>query len=298
MKLRQIEVFHAVYATGSISAAARQLNVSQPAVTSLLRHTEDQLGFALFDRVRGRLVATADAHALFAQAEDIQGQVYRFRETARNIRKGRGTALRVSTLPSLGMELLPRAVTGFLAQREGISIELHTVHHDDMAVKLYERQTDLVICYSLPRETPVASTVLGEAQMCAFYREEDMPEAPSPLPLEHLTDRRYVSTNESGPQGRAIAAEFAARDVSPEVVGASRTFSIAAALAASGLGMTIVDEHTARAMLRPGLAARPLAPAQHYRIHAAYLETSPPARVALDFLDYLREQLAAHNPIL
>ena len=44
MRFRQIEVFHAVYTTGSISAAARALHVSQPSVSKVLHHTQYQLG--------------------------------------------------------------------------------------------------------------------------------------------------------------------------------------------------------------------------------------------------------------
>lgn len=292
MKLRHIEVFHAVYASGSVSAAARQLNVSQPAVTNLLQHAEDLLGFPLFDRLRGRLVPTGDAHALFEQAEEIQTKVYQFRETARNLRRGRGSPLRISTLPSLGMKLLPEAVTSFASDHEGTTIELHTVHHDDMATKLYEREADLVICYSPPRDMPVIVTRIGEGQMYACCRESDLPEAAgTTFPLTALHERRYISINDSGPQGRTLANEMAARDIEPEVVGVSRTYSIAAAMAEAGLGTTIVDEHTAQAMRHEGMALRPLDPPLAYPINAVFLEASPPSRLALDFLDHLKGRL-------
>ena len=48
MNLRQLEVFHAVYLHGTVSAAARSLNVSQPSVTKVLRHAEDSIGLPLF----------------------------------------------------------------------------------------------------------------------------------------------------------------------------------------------------------------------------------------------------------
>jgi DNA-binding transcriptional LysR family regulator len=75
MRLRQIEVFHAVYANGSISAAARGLNVSQPAVSKVLRHTESQLGISLFNLVRGRLVPTDEAHALFREVDEVFSRI-------------------------------------------------------------------------------------------------------------------------------------------------------------------------------------------------------------------------------
>src|SRR3546814_2606693 len=58
MNLRHIEIFHAVYTNGSVSAAARALNISQPSVSKTLRHAESILGFPLFERSAGRLVAT------------------------------------------------------------------------------------------------------------------------------------------------------------------------------------------------------------------------------------------------
>ena len=54
MRFRQIEIFHAVYTTGSISGAARMLRVSQPSVSKVLHHLQAQLGFELFKLHRGR----------------------------------------------------------------------------------------------------------------------------------------------------------------------------------------------------------------------------------------------------
>jgi hypothetical protein len=55
MNLRHMEVFRAVMEAGTVTGVARRVNVSQPAVTDLLRHTEDGLAFKLFERIRGRL---------------------------------------------------------------------------------------------------------------------------------------------------------------------------------------------------------------------------------------------------
>lgn len=47
--------------TGSVSAAARLINVTQPAVSRILAHAELQLGFPLFHRIKGKLVPTTEA---------------------------------------------------------------------------------------------------------------------------------------------------------------------------------------------------------------------------------------------
>ena len=103
MNLRHIEIFHAVYVNGSVSAAARALNVSQPSVSKMLRHAESLLGFQLFQRTNGGLVPTQDAHTLFTEVSEIQDRVHALREAGRNLRRGVGGMLRISALPSSGI---------------------------------------------------------------------------------------------------------------------------------------------------------------------------------------------------
>lgn len=293
MKLRHIEVFHAVYTTGSVSAAARQLNVSQPAVTNLLRHAESTLGFTLFERVRGRLVPTSEAHELFEQAHSVQEQVYRLGETARNIRLGQGQLLRLSTLPSLGIEFLAQEVARFALDHPGSLIELNTIHNDQVASRLYERQTDLVFCYTPPRGIPVTSIELGHAEMVVYYPEDLLPDAPSRITLADIAGLPFVSTIESGPLGRAVADDFAKLGIEPATIGKSGTFAIAAAMAHAANGATIVDGHTAKAMERPGMTSRPLDPPQSYEIHACHLFVRPPPRLALEFIAHVKGKLDA-----
>ena len=71
LNLRQIEIFRAVMTTGSISGASQLLFVSQPAVSRLLSHTEQRVGFALFERIKGRLYATPEAKKLFHEVADL-----------------------------------------------------------------------------------------------------------------------------------------------------------------------------------------------------------------------------------
>ena len=61
MKLRHLEIFHAVMTCGSLSRAAEALNISQPAASKALKSAEMKLGFTLFQRVRGKLLPTSAA---------------------------------------------------------------------------------------------------------------------------------------------------------------------------------------------------------------------------------------------
>lgn len=293
MNLRHIEVFHAVYVNGSVSAAARMLNVSQPSVSKVLRHAESLLGFPLFDRTGGRLVPTEDAHTLFAEVSEIQERVYALREASRNLKRGAGALLRVSALPSIALDALPVTVAQFMRKHKDTRFDLQTVHHADLMRKLYERETDIVVAYEVPQGAPLGRLWLGAGELVVLYREEDMPGAPSRIGLEELAGRPLVSLAASGPIGTIFSTEAERLGVELDEVVSARTFHIATALVRLGVGMTVVDNLTARASLVPGLAMRPLKSRLTFDINAMYLLERPPTALATDFLKTLARTIDA-----
>lgn len=284
MNLRHIEIFHAVYVNGSVSAAARALNISQPSVSKTLRHAESLLGFDLFRRAAGRLIPTDDAHALFGEVCEIQDRVHALREAGRNLKRGAGGMLRISALPSVALGALPSAVSRFIEQHPRVRFDLQTVHHDDLLRKLHERETDIAIAYEVPSAAPVGKMWLGEGELVVLYREEDMPDAPPRLELDALAGRPFISLAASGPIGHLFSDELARRDVELDEVVSARTFYIATALVKEGVGLTVVDSFTAEASMAPGLAIRGLKPQITFDVHAVFLLNRPPTALALDFL--------------
>lgn len=284
MNLRHIEIFHAVYVNGSVSGAARALNVSQPSVSKMLRHAESLLGFQLFQRTSGRLVPTEDAHTLFGEVAEIQDRVYALREAGRNLRRGSGGMLRISALPSLALQALPTAVARFLRTHDSVKFDLQTVHHDDLLRKLYERETEVAIAYEVPPAAPIGHKRLGSGELVVLYREEDMPGAPERVELEALRGHRFISVAHSGPIGQIFTQELQRLDIELDEVVSARTFYIASALVQQGVGMTVVDSFTAQASLAPGLAARPLKNPARFEVHAMFLLNRPPTALATDFL--------------
>lgn len=288
MNLRHIEIFHCVYVNGSVSAAARALNVSQPSVSKMLRHAESLLGFQLFRRTNGGLVPTEDAHSLFAEVREIQDRVHALREAGRNLRRGTGGTLRISALPSLALEAVPTAVANFLRAHGNVKFDLQTVHHDDLLRKLHERETDIAIAYQVPPAAPIAQRWLGEGELVVLYREQDMPDAPPCIELDRLKGQRFISLAASGPTGQLFTEELQRLNLELDEVVSARTFYIAAALVRQGVGMTVVDSFTAQACLAPGLSMRPLKPRVTFDIHAMFLLNRPLAALANEFLKTLK----------
>lgn len=296
MNLRHIEVFHAVYVNGSVSAAARMLNVSQPSVSKVLRHAESLLGFPLFHRTGGRLVPTEDAHALFVEVAEIQDRVHALRLASRNMKRGAGTLLKVSALPSIALDALPVTVSQFLRTHHDVRFDLQTIHHEDLLRKLYERETDVAVAYEVPAGAALGHLPLGTGELVVLFREADLPDAPVRIDLADLAGRPIISMTGSGPMGQLFAAEVERRGIKLDEVVRARTFHIATALVRQGVGLTVVDNFTALASLAPGLAMRPLATPLTFAVNAMYLSNRPPTALATQFLKALARKLAALSP--
>ena len=84
MKLshRQIDFFRAVMGTGHVTRAAELLHTSQPTVSRELARLEQVLGFALFERIKGRLKPTVRALALMEEVEQSYVGLERIAATA------------------------------------------------------------------------------------------------------------------------------------------------------------------------------------------------------------------------
>lgn len=295
MRLRQIEVFHSVYVNGSISAAARALNVSQPSVSKVLHHTQDTLGFQLFELVRGRLVPTDEAHALFREVDDVFGRLTSLQQAVENIKKAGGGHIRLAVVPSLGLAVAPIAIARFRDRFPEVTFEIQTLHHDDMFRALYERECDIAFSYDPPAHHRVKRATLAQGRIGLLYKAGEYPDAPSEVPLASLNGKDLIGLTASGPLGDLLAAEMKRQDVEIREIVSVQTFYVAAALVNHGAGMTLVDEFTARASANDQLAFRPIAPALEFNVECIYLEDRPPASVARKFIEQFRAVLAAQQ---
>lgn len=292
MKLRHIEIFHAVYVSGSVSAAARVLNVSQPSVTRTLQHAEQLLGFPLFVRAKGRLLPTEDAHQLFAEVSTIQERVFALRQISQNMRHGRSGTVRVAALPSLGLSAIPGAVARFLKAHHGVSFDLQTAHHDEVMRRLYEREADLFIGFEAPRGEPLAHHQVGGGELVVMFRKADLPDAGPRLALAAIAGRPFISPVQSGPIGLLLTRELNRLGVLLDEVVRARTFYVATALVRAGVGLTVVDSFTAQATVTSELAFRPLEPPLAFDVHAVHLESRPLSALATAFLQDLATEIA------
>ncbi len=292
MTLRHIEVFYAVYQAGSVSGAARFLNVSQPSVSKVLRHAESRIGFTLFRVVKGRLVATDDAHILFNEARDLYAQVQSLNETTKNLRKGDDGHLRIAVLPSLGLDVAPAAVAAFLKKHPKVTFDIKTMHNEDMLRSLYERNSDLAVAYDAPRHSRLAEVKLSKGELVLLYRKGDLADPPDRLSPSMIGDRPLIRLTDEGTVGNLVTAQLE-ENMNASASISVQTYYVAAALVRHGVGLAIVDEFTARANLSQNLDFRPLVHTVGFNVYCIHLDDRPLSKLAKEFTKTLKDTLAS-----
>jgi DNA-binding transcriptional LysR family regulator len=279
---RQLEVFRAIMRSGSLTAAAAALNVSQPAVSKLLRHFEDQLGFRLFERDSGRLSPTAEAHLLIRDADRIFREIEVLKELAERIRKNELGLLRVGASAPPTFALLPRAIERFRRRHPGIRLEVQTLSAEAVSEGILVGDLDLGVTMAASSEPHLRCLPLGAAEIVVVMPAGSRLAGRDAVRPADLSGESLISYGSRPPIGRALDQVFAeaglAREVAIEI-----TLSIAAApLVQRGLGVALVDGLVAWESF-PGLAVRPFRPAVAMEIVLATSAQRPETRFAKEF---------------
>lgn len=186
-----LQAFETAARTGSITAAARELSLTQSAVSRQIMALEEQLGVKLFHRERQtiRLTLGGDAYA-----REIRDALRRISSASLNLRANPfGGTLNLASLPTFGTRWLTPRLPAFMAQNPGVSINLLTrMTRFDFRLEPF----DAAIHFGGP-EWPGADLVLLRHEVvlpvCSpefkghhrFARAEDARQ----VPLLHLTTR-------------------------------------------------------------------------------------------------------------
>jgi len=291
MRLRHIEVFHAVYSAGSITGAAKLLNVSQPSVSKVLAHAEQQLGFALFDRIKGKIIPTQEAERLISHVTDAYDNINELRRISENIRTTETGLIRIAMAPAFGIELVPTVIAAYLAEHPETSFEIETLHYQQVARALKQSRVDIGMVFDPPPVPGVVIDHLASAE-CVVVAHKSMDFGiKQRLTLDDLDGVPFINLNTRSPLGRLLASRKKANNIKFNNVAKVETYQMAKALVAQGAGVSIIDEITARSTGHRDVVAWKLHPPLEFNIALLHLENEPLSIVTQHFVEHLKSAM-------
>jgi len=287
MKLRHLEVFWAVMSTGSVSDAARLLHVSVPAVSRVLAHLEIQLGFPLFDRIKGRLYATEESKRLFKSVDDVYGRIRKIDLLAQDLAQRRKGLLSIAASNSIGHELVPVALAKLRVRFPDLNVRFVLLGYDALRECILEGHADLGIS-TLPMEHPQLTTRL-------VARSELMCICPWDHPLAHsnavgvreLAQHVSIGYVPDTPMAQRVVQLFARLETMPQPAIEVGTPHSACALVQAGAGVALVEQFSLQSWPKAAFRVLPIEDAKPILADLVHLRGAPLSRAADVFVQCL-----------
>jgi DNA-binding transcriptional LysR family regulator len=264
MEYREIEIFRAVMDQGGVTAAARILEVSQPAVSKSLAKLEKQLGFSLFRRERRRVVPTAEARLLHGEASRLLDGFERFGVSADEIAAGQRGTLTIATNPNAAISWLPAVAAAFRQERPHVRLRFLTRSSEEVRELATTSAFDLGIA-----EAPFSNAELV-LRRYVMPRVAVLPQTHRLAACEVLTPKLLngediVAVVRSSWSWANVARTFDQAGAVCHVVAECEFVAMALNMVSCGVGVCLVDPISA-ATTGPTLTRRPFRPSTPYEV--------------------------------
>lgn len=293
MNLREIEVFQAVMVCGTASRAAEVLGISQPAVSKAIQGLEASIGFALFERLKGRLLPTPEGQLFHREVEQSFTGLARLRSAAARIHDFGSGDLRVACLSAFSANLLPKALSRFHARNPNVAITFQVQSSPTIRDLVASGQFDIGIAADEIDATGVEVEpyidVQAEIAIHPGHHLEDV-EVVSP---QDLHEAPFVALAPEDTTRREADAVFSAAGVRPRIVVETPYSTTACALVLAGLGCGIVDPITAPGFLERGLILKPFDPPVFFRTLLLFPPDRRKSRLVREFVEELTVEKTA-----
>lgn len=291
MLLRHIEIFQAVLQAGTLTGAAKLLNVSQPAASKLLAQAERRLGFALFARVHGRLQLTPEGQLLRGRVEQVSDELGEIRRLASSIRRAGRNYLRVISTPALANVLVPEAVSKVRSEYPDTSVELATEHSREIMRSLLLRETDLGLTLQEIRHPGIEQETISQGGLVVIAPAGHWSnrQLRRPVDLSELAGLPMIGIAIRDALGRRLRAHMKYVTPEPRIHTWVQTYHLARSLVRNRQGLAVVDMFTARDEDDPAIQTRTLEPHIDVPLYLVYRTGSQLTSVQSTFLRHVRE---------
>jgi molybdate transport repressor ModE-like protein len=300
LDIRRLQMLRAVAREGSISAAARSLGYTQPAVSHHIARLEDEVATALLTR-SGRGVRFTEAGlALVDHADAVLTRLDAAEEEVASIAGLRAGRVRLAAFPSAGATLMAGAVARLREEHPGIVVTFAEAEPEDALPLLRAGEIDLALAFSFPAmQTPdgrdlTAIPLLHDPSLVVIPAGHPLAAREAPIALADLAEETWIAGCERCRAHLLHCTTTSGFD--PRIDFATDDHLTVQSLIAAGLGVSLLPALALHCACRPDVAALRVAgdPGRTVQAVLPVADRRPPALTAtLDALHAAAADLAA-----
>ena len=257
MDPRRVLLFRTVARTGSLSAAARALTMTQPAVSQQLRHLEREVGTPLLLRGPRGITLTEAGSLLLARADAVASQLHMADEelsSVANLREGR---VRLVAFPSAAAVLVPDALQELGARHPGLEVTMVEAEPPEAWTSVREGEADVALVFGYDGPPPDDGELAWIPLAVEPLRLVLPPGHPGPgRRRSRLADEAWIAGCERCRQH--LVARCRDAGFEPRLTHESDDYVVVQNLVARGLGITVLPRLALQAFRHPEVVVRPL----------------------------------------
>lgn len=239
LNLRQIEAFKALIEHGTVSRGAEIMHISQPAMSQLIAHLEEDAGLRLFDRVKGRLVPTERSMRLYDEIGRIFAGVRQVENAVEAIRREEQGSLTVGVMPALSSSFIPRVTADFLSRRKDVFCSVQQMSSQWILDWLVERKLDVgLVGYGFDNPYLTLEPLLEHPLVCIMPSQHPLAQHQVIEP-HHLDGAPFISMHPDTFVGRQVEAVFERYKVRPQSVLTANVAPTLCECVAAGIGISL-----------------------------------------------------------
>ncbi|HET9104279.1 MAG TPA: LysR family transcriptional regulator [Solirubrobacteraceae bacterium] len=290
----QLVAFLAVARRGSVTAAARELVVTQPSVSAAIGALQRELGVTLMQRDGRSLRPTRAGEAYLPYATHVLGLLDQGARAARDAASGAAATLRLGAVTTAGEHLVAPLLRSFREAHPELEITLQVGNRGETLQRLLDREVDLAITGRVPPELPFTARPFAANPFLLITAASDPLAGAHDVALEELGTRPWL-LREPGSGTRTLCEEYLARHgLNPRILTLGSNGAIRQAVGL-GLGVALQSQCAVALELELGrlatVAVREALPRRAW--HITHPQVGPVSGPAVAFVEFLGSRAAA-----
>ncbi len=286
--LHQLKVFATVARHGSFTRAADELNITQPTVSSQVKHLAKAVGLPLFEQIGKQLYLTEAGEALVETCRDVFDRLENFEMQVADIKGMKQGKLRLAAVTTTKY-FVPRLLGAFCGTYPEIDISLQVTNHQQLVQRMTHNEDDLYILSHPPEDLDLEVQRFLANPLVVVAKSDHPLAGKRDIPIEELNGESFISRETGSGTRRAVQELFGQHKIAVRMrleLGSNEAIKQAIA---GGLGISVLSQHS----LFPDELQRELTildirefPIERYW-YVAYLSSKQLSAIAQTFFEYL-----------
>lgn len=290
MNMKQALYFKTIAQYGTITAAAKQLYISQPSLSQTLRQIEDEVGTPLFDRSTSPFHLTYAGERYLKAVEAMLDIETRLKEEIESIRRDDGGRLRLGISITRAMQVLPDVIPIFTKAYPNVTIELTEAASASLEGLLQKGQIDLALAALEANEANIAYELIEKESIGILAGKDSqlaqLVHSGTPISLEMVEKEAFVSLDTSHSSRIIQDRLFRRYNIRPKILLETSSLEVARRVALkSGACMVLPDVYADEFVFNSGGAFYPLKDYENHRhFYACYRNDENTKKYIRDFV--------------